>query len=290
MDLSFLDSGTTYVYELTYDDGNGGLAVDTGTATDTDTLSKSVPDNGGFTVLLYPQDSTAPTDPSNLSSPSQSANIVELSWDAASDGETEVHHYNVYVDGSKHTEWTGTHGRIGGFAPNTTYDVAVSAVDVAGNESGTSGTISVTTASGIAEGTYRIDNVNSGKVMAVLRSGTMDGDDVIQETWDGSASQQWTVEETSMNIYRLENVNSGKVLDVNERGTSDGDNIIQWKDKTGDNQRWHLIDNGDGSHRIENLLSGKVAEVDGASTSDGATVQQWSWNQGDHQKWTFSQL
>ncbi|MFB6308900.1 MAG: glycoside hydrolase family 97 catalytic domain-containing protein [Haloarculaceae archaeon] len=290
VDLSFLSSGT-YEYELTSDDGNGGLAVSTGTATDGDTLSQSVPDNGGFTVLLYPQDGTAPTAPSNLSSPSQGSSTVELSWDGSSDGETEVHHYNVYVDGSKYEQWNSTHARIDGLSSGTTYDIAVTAVDVAGNESGASNTITVTTDSGvIGEGTYRITSVNSGKLLEVAFAGTDNGDNVRQYSDTGCSCQEWRVIQNSDGTYRLENANSGKVADVYQSGTQNGDNVIQWDYHGGDNQKWDIIENSDGTYRLENANSGKVLDVYQASTDDGANVIQWEWNGGDNQKWTFTHV
>ena len=90
-------------------------------------------------------DTTAPTAPSNLSSPGHTDSSVDLDWDASSDSGTGVDHYNIYVDGSKDSESTDTTATVSGLAAATTYDFYVTAVDGAGNESSASGTISVTT-------------------------------------------------------------------------------------------------------------------------------------------------
>lgn len=104
MNFWFLDSGPSYEYELTTNNGRRD-ARSRPVATSGDTLPQNVPDNGGFTVLLYPQDTATPTTPSNLKSPSQSSLSVELSWDAATDGETKIHHYNVSADGANVVQW-----------------------------------------------------------------------------------------------------------------------------------------------------------------------------------------
>ncbi|WP_435344431.1 S8 family serine peptidase [Haloarchaeobius sp. HRN-SO-5] len=90
-------------------------------------------------------DTTAPTAPSNLSSPAHTDTSVDLDWDASSDDGTGVDHYNVYVDGTKTTESTDTTATVSGLSSNTAYDFYVTAVDGAGNESSASNTITVTT-------------------------------------------------------------------------------------------------------------------------------------------------
>ena len=93
-------------------------------------------------------DSTAPTTPSNLSSPGHTASSVDLDWNAASDsGGSGLDHYTVYVNGSRsQTVSAGsTSTTVSGLSGGTTYDFSVTAVDGAGNESGASNTVSVTT-------------------------------------------------------------------------------------------------------------------------------------------------
>lgn len=93
-------------------------------------------------------DSTAPVAPSNLASPSHDTSSVDLDWDAASDtGGSGLDHYNVYVDGSKDHEVPSdtTSTTVAGRSSNMQYDFHVTAVDGAGNESGASNTVTVTT-------------------------------------------------------------------------------------------------------------------------------------------------
>lgn len=140
----------------------------------------------------------------------------------------------------------------------------------------------------IPEGTYHVENVNSGKSMDVYDSGTADGDDVVQWGYWGGSNQQWNVVQNADGTYRFENVNSGKVLTVSGSGTADGANVVQWGWNGGDEQKWNVVRNSDGTYRVENVNSGKVADVKDSGTADGDTVVQWGWWGGDNQKWTFN--
>ncbi|WP_459194084.1 glycoside hydrolase family 11 protein [Halosimplex sp. J119] len=142
----------------------------------------------------------------------------------------------------------------------------------------------------VATGTYRITNVNSGKVLDVASASTEDGANVQQYSYGGGANQQWNVEDTGGGVYRIENVNSGKVLDVASASTEDGANVQQYSDGGGDNQRFHLHDQGGGQYHVQPVHSDKALDVEGSSTSDGANVQQYSWSGDGNQLWTFDSV
>jgi hypothetical protein len=90
-------------------------------------------------------DSTAPSTPANLTAPSKTDSTVDLSWDASTDDGTGVDHYNVSLDGSTETEASSPSAIINGLSNGTAYEFAVTAVDGAGNESGQSQTLTVST-------------------------------------------------------------------------------------------------------------------------------------------------
>lgn len=89
-------------------------------------------------------DTNAPSVPNGLSSSNLAATTFDISWNASTD-DTAVTGYNVYLNGSNIGSVSGTSSSITGLAPSTTYVVAVSAFDAAGNESGQSTSINVTT-------------------------------------------------------------------------------------------------------------------------------------------------
>ena len=101
-----------------------------------------------------PQDSTPPETPTGVTVEGADSRSVSLSWDQSKDFETRVMHYNVYVNGelretidpigllneaSAEDAWSRFDLRfqrvLQGFAPGSTYDVTVSAVDSLSNES-----------------------------------------------------------------------------------------------------------------------------------------------------------
>jgi chitinase len=95
-------------------------------------------------------DTTPPTTPGTLSSPAKTENSVTLSWGASTDsGGSGLAGYNIYRNGATtptaQTNGTATTFTDTGLVPNTTYTYVVRARDGAGNISGASNQISVTT-------------------------------------------------------------------------------------------------------------------------------------------------
>lgn len=139
----------------------------------------------------------------------------------------------------------------------------------------------------ISDGIYRIESVNSGKVLEVSEQLAEDGANVQQYSYWGGENQHWNVEGVGDSIYRIQNVNSGKVLDVEGESTANEANVFQWSDLGADNQRWYVEETQSGVYRIEAVHSGKELEVVGASTADGANVDQWVDRSEDQQRWRF---
>ncbi|MFC7142686.1 glycoside hydrolase family 11 protein [Halosimplex aquaticum] len=159
-----------------------------------------------------------------------------------------------------------------------------------GGDGGSGGDDGSGSSGSVANGTYSIRNVNSGKALDVAGESTEDGANVQQYSYWGGSNQQWNVEDTGNGEYRIENVNSGKVLDVSGSSTSDGANVQQYADGGGDNQRFHLHDQGGGEYHVQPVHSDKAVEVEGSSTDDGANVQQYSWSGNGNQLWTFESV
>lgn len=90
------------------------------------------------------------------------------------------------------------------------------------------------------DGTYRLENVNSGKVADVDGSSTSDGANIIQWPWKGTDNQKWDIIQNTDGTYRLENVNSGKVLDITGTSTTEGDQLIQAGWANEDWQKWTI--------------------------------------------------
>lgn len=91
-------------------------------------------------------DTEAPTAPSNLVASNVAQTTLSLSWTASTDN-VSVTGYDVFQGSTNIGSVTGTSANITGLSPATTYSFKVRAHDAAGNNSGFSNTVNVTTLS-----------------------------------------------------------------------------------------------------------------------------------------------
>ncbi len=129
-----LTANTTYTYTVRARDGAGNLSPNSNQIS--------------VTTNAATGDTTPPTTPGTLSSPSKTSSSINLSWGASTDaGGSGLAGYNVYRNGaSTPTAQTTTNSYVdSGLAANTTYTYTVRARDNAGNLSAASNQISVTT-------------------------------------------------------------------------------------------------------------------------------------------------
>ncbi|MGW2891120.1 carbohydrate binding domain-containing protein [Streptomyces griseoruber] len=92
-------------------------------------------------------DTQAPSAPTGLTSTGKTSSSVSLAWGASSDN-TGVTAYDVYSGSSRVLSVSGTSATVGGLSPSTGYTFSVRARDAAGNVSGASNSVSVTTNAG----------------------------------------------------------------------------------------------------------------------------------------------
>ncbi|SCE43348.1 Ricin-type beta-trefoil lectin domain-like [Streptomyces sp. DvalAA-14] len=125
---------------------------------------------------------------------------------------------------------------------------------------------------------HRVQNRNSGKVLAVSGMSLADTAEVTQYTDNGTADHVWTLIDNGDGTVRIANRNSGKVLAVHDQSLDDGAHVQQYQDNGTPDHVWRFVDNGDGWSKIVNVRSGKLLAVDGMSQADGAQVTQWPDN------------
>ncbi len=97
-----------------------------------------------FQVGTATPDNEPPTDPTSLSASGTTATSTTLSWNASTDN-VGVTGYDVYRNGSLLATASTNNYTVNGLSPSTTYSFYVIAKDAAGNQSGASNTINVTT-------------------------------------------------------------------------------------------------------------------------------------------------
>lgn len=97
-----------------------------------------------FTLLNTTTDSTPPTAPTNLASPSKTSTSVNLTWSASTDN-VGVTGYDIYNGTTLAGSSTTTSYTVTGLTANTSYSFTVKAKDAAGNVSAASSSLTVTT-------------------------------------------------------------------------------------------------------------------------------------------------
>jgi chitodextrinase len=125
-------------------------------------------------------DTTAPSVPSGLTSPSQTSTSVSLSWTASTDN-TAVAGYDVYRNGTKVGMSTSTTYADSGLSASTSYTYTVDAYDAAGNVSAKSSSLTVSTGAASSTTVYEADasaNTLSGGAVVQACSACLDGNKV----------------------------------------------------------------------------------------------------------------
>lgn len=148
---------TSAPYSVTWANASAGSHTFKAVATDNNnavTSSTTV----SVTVTAASNDTTPPSVPGGLASPSKTATTVNLAWSAATDnsGGSGVAGYDVYRNGSLVGSPSATQYTDGGLTASTAYTYTVRARDNAGNASAQSGSINVTTAAGSGGGSKRV--------------------------------------------------------------------------------------------------------------------------------------
>jgi Domain of unknown function (DUF5127)/Domain of unknown function (DUF4965)/Domain of unknown function (DUF1793)/Ricin-type beta-trefoil lectin domain-like/Domain of unknown function (DUF4964)/TAT (twin-arginine translocation) pathway signal sequence len=131
----------------------------------------------------------------------------------------------------------------------------------------------------------KIQNKNSGKLLAVTDQSLADSANVTQYSDNGTNDHLWTVVDNGDGTVKIYNRNSGKLLAVNNQSTADGALVQQYNDNGTQDHLWKFVDNGDGYMKIVNVHSNKVLAVDQASTADSAQVTQYTDNGTSDHLW-----
>jgi|GEM_PF-246231 len=148
-----VDGGSESTAAMSDEDGDGTWTATLTGRSQNEEIAHSVTfDRAGnsyetmtVTYTVVGSDTNPPTVPSNLTASNATPRTVDLSWDAATDAETEVVEYTVYEGSSELTTATGTSTTVADLSPGTTYEFSVSATDLAGKESAKSARVGITT-------------------------------------------------------------------------------------------------------------------------------------------------
>ncbi|HET9171364.1 MAG TPA: RICIN domain-containing protein [Actinospica sp.] len=128
------------------------------------------------------------------------------------------------------------------------------------------------------DGTYRLQNVNSGLLLGVNGASTSSGAAALQWSNNGTRDHLWDLVGDGNGYYKIANENSGLVLGVAGASTSAGAAVQQLTDDGDTGELWKAVSAGSGEYKLVNENSGLVLGINGASTSAGATALQWTDN------------
>ncbi|OLF11995.1 hypothetical protein BLA60_08140 [Actinophytocola xinjiangensis] len=124
----------------------------------------------------------------------------------------------------------------------------------------------------------RIQNRNSGKVLAIDGMSTANGARIVQFDDNGTADHRWRLVDCGNGRVKVASAHSGRVLAVDGASPVNSAPVVQFDDDGATDHVWELLDNGDGWFRLRNRHSGKVLGVDLMSTQNSAPVVQFDDN------------
>jgi hypothetical protein len=131
----------------------------------------------------------------------------------------------------------------------------------------------------VADGKYRITNVNSGRVIGVASGSTAAGAQLVQWDWVPTApNQHWNISKIgTTGYYRITNVGSGRDMNISGASYLNGAKVVQWTyyPAAPFSDEWTITDMGSGSYKICNRYTGLGLNVDGGSTANGAHITTW---------------
>ena len=157
----------------------------------------------------------------------------------------------------------------------------------------------------IGNGTYKIVNVNSGKVLDVAGGSTANGAALQQYTSNNTVAQQWTVWNYGSGKIALVSVNANKAVDIPggnavqqaqlQLYSPNGTVAQQWlvakapltlRERLNETAAKHRQDLPDGTYTFGSKLNTSMKmDVSGASRSNYGNVQIWVGNGTNAQKW-----
>lgn len=157
----------------------------------------------------------------------------------------------------------------------------------------------------IGNGTYKIININSGKVLDVAGGSTANGAALQQYTSNNTVAQQWTVRNYGSGKIALVSVNANKAVDIPggnavqqaqlQLYSPNGTVAQQWlvakapltlRERLNETAAKHRQDLPDGTYTFGSKLNTSMKmDVSGASRSNYGNVQIWAGNGTNAQKW-----
>lgn len=143
---------------------------------------------------------------------------------------------------------------------------------------------------------YNIQAVHSGKNLDLYQAKSAPGTNVQQYSVDGTAVQNWVLEEAGEGAYYIIN-NNGLYMDVANGTMANSTNVQGYSGNKSGAQKWFFvavnetqkIPDGDYQIHLASNFAYGVAESTGSSTQ-GSNIHLWTLENADHHKWNVKYL
>jgi hypothetical protein len=135
--------------------------------------------------------------------------------------------------------------------------------------------------------TFTISNVQTGNYLD-NNGATNNGAPIVENSYNGTANQQWNLVQLSNGSYSIINAQSGDYLDDPWGSTANGTKLQQWQNNGGyANQQWKVTPLSNGNYDIV-AWNGLYVDAQWQLTANGTQVQQWQYNGGyTNQQWVL---
>jgi hypothetical protein len=184
------------------------------------------------------------------------------------------------------TTWT----QIGSTETITMPTAALDGLAVSSNNTGElslGSFTSVTWPSGIANGTYRIVNLNSALSLDAVGQGVSPGTLIDQYTWNDGANQQWTLISLGSGEYNIVGVQSG--LYVSSTSSTEGQQLALETGNGSSSQIWTISNaSTTGYFTLKCAANSYLMDDYQNKNTPGTPVDQWPANGDANQEWFFT--
>jgi len=166
-------------------------------------------------------------------------------------------------------------GMAVGSVTDFSYQTGQVGIGVVGYQTDQFDNLAVTPGSGGSLTSGPVPSGVTGKCLDDYQGAASDGNKVDLWTCNGTAAQNWTLDNGALQI-------NGKCLDVTGQGTANGTLVELWTCNGGANQQWNAS-NGE----LVDAQSGTCLDDPASSTTDGTQLEIWGCNGGANQHWTL---
>ncbi len=141
----------------------------------------------------------------------------------------------------------------------------------------------------LANGTYLLTSVSSGKALATTNCASTNGASVDLQLPNDTTCQQWKLIRTSRGTYSITNVKNGKALNtLNCNGLKDSTNVNLQSALGTTCQQWNILSTGGNHYEIVIANNGTLLDDADCGTVNSSNVDMQRWFNTPCQQWSIA--